>query len=229
MKEKDAPVDLCREVLRRLDDAGVLRDIVLIGSWCAYFYKDYFLDRNYLSTLRTRDVDFLISTPPKFRTQVDVAALLKDLGFIADIGSNGLVRLTHPELIIDFLVPEKGRGGSEPYPIKALGINAQPLRFVNLLLSETITINSQGISLKLPHPVPYAFQKLIISHWRRNLQKREKDRLQAVQVLRAVVDQGDNARIKMTFRALPPKWRKAILDSLKAEKAEDLSGLVISP
>lgn len=37
MKEKDAPVDLCIEVLRRLDKAGVLQDIILVGSRCVYF------------------------------------------------------------------------------------------------------------------------------------------------------------------------------------------------
>jgi len=30
--------ELCIEVLRRFDKAGVLRNIVLIGSWCMPFY-----------------------------------------------------------------------------------------------------------------------------------------------------------------------------------------------
>ena len=36
--------ELCIEVLRRLDKAGILGDIVLIGSWCIPFYKEYFSD-----------------------------------------------------------------------------------------------------------------------------------------------------------------------------------------
>jgi len=31
--------ELCVEVLRRLDKAGVLKHIILVGSWCMLFYK----------------------------------------------------------------------------------------------------------------------------------------------------------------------------------------------
>jgi hypothetical protein len=34
--------DLCREVLRRLDAAGVLDRVILIGSWCLLAYREYF-------------------------------------------------------------------------------------------------------------------------------------------------------------------------------------------
>ena len=39
MKEKDAPIDLCVEVLNRLEKAGVLKDMILVVSWCLYFYR----------------------------------------------------------------------------------------------------------------------------------------------------------------------------------------------
>src|ERR1700722_12274711 len=110
MRGKDAPVELCLEVLRRLEKAGVLRSLILIGSWCAYFYPDYFGGKIELSALRTRDIDFLIPTPPRIRGEVRLAELLGDLGFIADLRGDGYVSLSHPELIIDFLVSEKGRG-----------------------------------------------------------------------------------------------------------------------
>jgi len=35
--------------------------------------------------------------------------------------------------MIDFLVPERGKGTDRPYPIKPLGENDQPLRFLDLL------------------------------------------------------------------------------------------------
>lgn len=34
--------NLCVEVLKRLDSADILKDIVIVGSWCGLFYKDYF-------------------------------------------------------------------------------------------------------------------------------------------------------------------------------------------
>jgi hypothetical protein len=130
MKEKNAPVDLVVEVLRRLDKAGVLKDMVLVGSWCIHFYKDYF-DGAALSAIRTRDMDFLIQTPPKLKGEVHVAELLKDMGFIPEFHGDGSVSLSHPELIIDFLVAERGRGSDKPYLVKPLGIKAQPLRFMS--------------------------------------------------------------------------------------------------
>jgi len=32
---------LCNEVLKRFRDSGILENIIVIGSWCIYFYKDY--------------------------------------------------------------------------------------------------------------------------------------------------------------------------------------------
>jgi len=186
MSEKDAPVELCLEVLRRLEKAGVLRGLVLIGSWCAYFYPDYFGGKTKLSALRTRDIDFLIPTPSKIKGELRVAELLADLGFISDRRGEGYVRLSHPELIIDFLVAERGRGTDKPYPVKALGIKAQPLRFVSFLSDDTVEVRSRGLILILPHPVNFGLQKLIVSGRRADRDKGAKDRLQAIEVLRAV-------------------------------------------
>jgi len=162
MKEKGAPVDLVVEVLRRLDKAGVLPGMILVGSWCVHFYKDYF-NGAALSAIRTRDMDFLIPTPPKIKGEIHLAELLKDLGFITEFYGNGSISLSHPELIIDFLVAERGRGTDKPYLVKALGVKAQPLRYMSLLSDDTLKVRSRGLDLTLPHPINYAFQKLIIS------------------------------------------------------------------
>jgi len=68
---------LCLEVLRRLDESGVLKNIVLVGSWCTLFYKDYFGDIRYPAVIKTRDMDLLIPHPAALRTKTDVAELLK--------------------------------------------------------------------------------------------------------------------------------------------------------
>ncbi len=227
MNEKDAPYDLCFDVLRRFDKAGVLQDMILIGSWCVYFYRERFAKGAPWPGLRTRDVDFLIPTPPRIKTAVDIPALLKDIGFIVDFHGKGHMRLVHPELIIEFLVPEKGRGGKDPYPIKGLGVNAQPLRFIHLLLDNTISFKSHGITLRFPHPINYAFQKLIISRRRRNPEKKERDRRQAVQVLQMILE-ANRGQAKMILGSLPSKWRKAILDSLKEAGEEEIAGILIS-
>ncbi len=59
--------ELCLKVLKRLDKAGILDNFVLIGSWCVYFYKEYFAEVRYidLAAIRTRDIDLLIDNPAK--------------------------------------------------------------------------------------------------------------------------------------------------------------------
>jgi hypothetical protein len=76
--------ELCLEVLNRLQKAGVLEKIMVIGSWCIYFYKNYFRDPAYSSSIRTRDIDFLVPLPTKFEKKNDIPEMLKDLGFIED-------------------------------------------------------------------------------------------------------------------------------------------------
>ena len=58
MKEKDAPFKLCLDVLGRLQDAKVLERIVIIGSWCTYFYRKSGVLGGNVGTLRTDDIDF---------------------------------------------------------------------------------------------------------------------------------------------------------------------------
>jgi hypothetical protein len=49
--------ELCLEILRRFNKAGILKDFILIGSWSAYFYNEYFAGTRYLdrTALKTRD------------------------------------------------------------------------------------------------------------------------------------------------------------------------------
>ncbi len=76
--------ELCLEILRRFNETGILEDFILIGSWSAYFYNEYFADSKYLdrAALKTRDVDFLIANPAKIKHEVNIPELLRDLGFI---------------------------------------------------------------------------------------------------------------------------------------------------
>ena len=100
--------DLCIDVLRRLESAGIGQHIVLVGSWCTLFYKEYFEGTGYTPLLKTRDIDLLIPEPSRIKIKVDIAELLKEPGFVVGFtGSQGYIRLEHPELIVEFLVPEK--------------------------------------------------------------------------------------------------------------------------
>ncbi len=107
MQEK---YDLFLRVLRRFQNVGLLNEIILVGSWCMYFYKAYFSQKSYTPTIRTKDIDFLVPIPFKMKKKIDIYALLKDEGFIVTFNKLGYIRLEHPELMIEFLVPERGDG-----------------------------------------------------------------------------------------------------------------------
>ena len=47
---------LCIEVLRRLNEIVVLANIIVIGSWCIPFYKEYFATTKYSPSIKTRDI-----------------------------------------------------------------------------------------------------------------------------------------------------------------------------
>ena len=57
--EKNYP--LVVEILKRMQRAGILDHVLLVGSWCAYLYKIYFAPRRYEPAIRTTDIDFALS------------------------------------------------------------------------------------------------------------------------------------------------------------------------
>ena len=191
MKESEsAPVDLCLEVLRRLDGAGVLEDLVLVGSWCTHFYNRYFEGKAKLSALRTRDMDFLVHRPPRFKNKV--------------------------------LVAERGKNAEATIPVPALGIRAQPLRFLDFLSRDTIVLNHDGLEIRLPHPASFALHKLIVSGRRAKPEKADKDLRQGLEILDVLSGLGRSSDIKARFEDMPAGWRKMVLQALRSAGRADL-------
>lgn len=212
---ENSQYELCIEVLSRLDKAGILKDIVLVGSWCTLFYKDFFGSKKYMTSLTTRDMDLLIPLPRDIKAKTDVAELLKDLGFVVGFtGSQGYIRLEHPQLIIEFLVPERGRGSDKPYSLPKLGLNAQALRFIEYLSVDTIISKIGPIKLKLPHPANFALHKLLVMSRRPKAEKKAKDKESAIRILNALIDTDQGAAIKKAFHAMPVKWQGKVKKQL---------------
>jgi hypothetical protein len=207
--------DLCIKVLRRLDKAGILKDIVLVGSWCTLFYRKFFGRTKYMTSLTTRDMDLLIPKPKAIKTKTDVAELLKDLGFVVGFtGSQGYIRLEHPQLIVEFLVPEQGRGSNRPYTLPQLGLNAQALRFLEFLSQNTIKSKVASITIALPHPANFALHKLLVISRRPKAEKQAKDKETAVRILIALIDSNKRAAINKAFRAMPKRWQRQVKKQL---------------
>lgn len=207
--------ELCVEVLRRLDHAGILKHVILVGSWCTLLYRDFFASRSYSPSLKTRDLDLLIPKPSAIDSQADVAALLRDLGFVVGFtGSKGYLRLEHPQLIVEFLVPERGRTSDKPYPLPQLGMNAQALRFLEFLARNTIVVNVEGIAVALPHPASFALHKLLVGTKRSSPEKQAKDKEAAMRVLHALLDRDQGNLMTAAFDAMPQRWRTKVIHQL---------------
>ena len=180
------------------------------------FYKEFFSGIKYLSTYKTRDVDFLVPQPRRIKINIDIGALLKDFGFVIGYkGSKGFMRLEHEDLIIEFLSPERGKGTDKPVPLPQLKINAHALRFLDFLAETIIKVKVEDFYVSMLHPATFALHKLIISERRANEEKAEKDRSMAFQLLNALIEKGEDKKIKEVFCSSPIKWQKKIIKVIK--------------
>lgn len=219
--------DLCLEILKRFQQVEILDKIIIVGSWCIYFYKDYFQNKNYTSSIRTRDIDILVQLPFRSKKTINIPELLKDLGFIVDFHREGYIRLLHPELIIEFLVPEKGRGTDKPIHLPQLGIKAEALRYMSFIVDNIIKLNIYNLTINLPHPAAFALHGLLVSSRRRREWKKIKEKQEAIHVLNALIKKGEGETIRRLFNSMPQKWERRILRVLEELKETDILNILI--
>ncbi len=140
-----------------------------------------------------------------------MADLLKDLGFVVGFaGQEGYIRLEHPQLIVEFLVPERGRPTDKPYPLPNLGLNAQALRFLDFLAQNTITARLHEITVTIPHPANFALHKLLVLSRRPTLEKQAKDKEAAIRILHALMDKGEEDLLRSVFNTMPRRWQAKV-------------------
>jgi hypothetical protein len=209
---------LVRDILKILSDAGVLNGVLLIGSWCASFYKGYFRDPEYNPRIKTRDIDFLLPIRPRFKSKVDLEELFTPLGFEIEFYGKGYMKLESEELALEFLIPEVGPHREKPHDVPALKFNAQPLRHISSLWRSPVTVNVDGIDVTLPHPADFCVQKLIIAGKRKGAsgEKAEKDRQTAFEVLDALLKGNGLRGLKKAIERISASERKSVLSELAA-------------
>lgn len=207
-------VNLISKVLKVFAENGLFEEgIELIGSWCFKLYEKHLGAKSF--PLMTQDIDFLIPNPFKGKEHAGFIEQLEGLGFSRDFKAGGALYLWNADLKIEFITPEKGRGGESSKRFKNLGLSAIPLRFVDLLLEEPIALVEGGVNILLPNPANFCLHKLIIASRRRRIDKSLKDLQQALSTSVIV----DKVKIRKLFDSLPDKWRDAIFKMLgKAEK-----------
>lgn len=213
------------DVLKRMSEAGILANVLLVGSWCASFYKEYFSSPNYNPTLKTRDIDFLTKPRPRFPKNNDFENLLSPLGFEIEFFGKGFMKLESEDLLIEFIAPEVGPHKENAIELPELNFNAQPMRHMAMLWRNPIEIIAYGISIHLPHPSDFCFQKLIASSKRKRNQKAEKDRLTALEVFDALIEKGEVQSLHKALNNLSRNEKKIAISELRKSGRDNVLSL----
>ena len=163
-----------------------LGEVVIIGGWAHRLHRFHpTAHPPQYASLRTKDADiaFSISAP----LSGDIANALRTAGFDEDVSGEHTPPITQYRLggddqgfFAEFLTSLEGsgykRGGEPDVTVSKAGVTAQKLRHLDLLLIEPWEIslnNGMGIPLttpatvKLPNPVSFIAQKLLIEKQRK--------------------------------------------------------------
>ena len=73
--------DVFWETINTFDKVGLLRYVMIIGSWAEYIYSYYFTS-DFTSSLRTTDLDFLYKNIRKPQRQINIISKLTQNGFV---------------------------------------------------------------------------------------------------------------------------------------------------
>ena len=153
-----------------------------------------------------------------------MGALLDDLGFVmGHRGDEGFTILQHPELLIEFLVPERGRGKSAAIDLPMLGMNAQALRFMDVALLRVIRAPLHGVTVRVPHPACFALHKLLVAPRRDNAARRDRDAETGIHMLELLAAKGELLTVQGVFERFPRTWRKTVRKELERVGRTDLA------
>lgn len=213
----DKKLEVLHTILKDLQDCGVLKHVVLVGSWCQELYRHHLPDSYQIPATRTMDADILIPRRLKLSPPVNLHEIFKKRKFISQTHyQSGFVKFIHRELTFEFLTDAGAKPGEKQHEIKDLNIVAQELHFMNIPLSYQQTVTYRGLTLNIPEPEAFALHKLIVSQRRKKAEKRKKD-LEAVtgmfQFFRG--KKKHIRRLHQIVNEFPKGWRKKIDEALQ--------------
>jgi hypothetical protein len=175
-EKAELDIELFVSVLRALEEAGALGELVLIGSWCLLFYKEHFDKSPLIPAVRTSDVDLLVPWPKRVRRNANVPAVLAGLGFMETTDFlTGYSKFARGDLVVEFLMPLRGDGREQVVKVKQLGITTQGLRHLNYREDEIVAMSYGGFTVRVPRPELYTMFKYIVHAERKNPVKQVKD------------------------------------------------------
>jgi hypothetical protein len=163
------------------------------------------------STLTTMDIDLLVPDKNKVKTGADVPEILKRLNFIEDPKINGLIKYENADLGLDFLTELKGKEQKDVIEIEKLKINAEPLRFMDILGDNNINVHFDNLEINIPEPAAFVLNKFITSQRRPKKEKREKDIKTAKEYYYILIkDENERKKLKDIFNGFPKGWQNTL-------------------
>jgi hypothetical protein len=201
--------DLLYAVLKDFQDAGVLKHVILIGSWCQ--------DSFHIPATRTKDADVLIPKRLKIPQPVDVSAIFSRRGFVKHMDyDTGLAKFIHRELTFEFLTDAGAKPEEKQHRFPALNVTAQELHFMSIPLSYCMTVHYRDLALNIPEPEAFALHKLIVSQRRKYPKKKKKDIETAMGMLQFLKGKEHHIkRLHDIIDEMPKGWQKKIKSALE--------------
>ena len=130
-------------------------------------------------------------------------------------------KISGRELKIDLLTPLMGRPSSEPVFVKALNSYADPLRFLDYIIEDSVpavVVAKSGILVNVPTPARFALHKLVVSQRRSTAfaLKSKKDIKQAELLIEVLLDTrpGDLQLAWDGVENMPNKFKQQLLQGL---------------
>lgn len=145
---------------------------MLIGSWCEYFYQEYF--ESYQSQMKTTDFDFYVKNKHISNEKINISTSLANCGFerFDDYMTEKTI-FKRDDNTIEFLTGID-RNKKNIYSIKKLGIKAESLTRLDIFDNNYLDVKYKNMNIRIPTPAAYVIHKLIINSNRKS-EKSKKD------------------------------------------------------
>lgn len=212
------------DIIEALDRSGLLRNCIISGSWAMFFYKEIFED--FVPSIATTDFDIFLPKVSKIK-EGNINKLLIDLDYLRDDDSlTGKTKYYSKDgFEIEFLtIPD--RAMNNVIKIHSIGIGAEALPKMKIAEWNYVTIKYNGYDVNVPSPASYCLQKLLINKERTDA-KKAKD-IDAVKYILGYVLASNKYRAEFieSFNSAPKKWKKAIIETIEANKLDSLIELL---
>lgn len=202
-----------REILSVLDREGIIKNVILIGSWCLLFYKSVFEDFDV--TVRTRDIDFFVPNPRSIKEKDNLIGSLKSINFdiIKDTLTSKSTFVTPAGFSLEFLT-KLTRDQVACVKLGDTDVFAESISYVDIFIGNYIEVDYCGMKIKVASPASYVLQKLLINDKRKEKKATDIESIkQVLQYLNA--SNKYKEEFDSLFESLPKKWKKTILDNAK--------------